>query len=298
MTSDLKALIGQQRPLILPGVPNALSARLAVDVGFEALYVSGAGVTNTNMGLPDLGFLSLPELLGHVSAIADVVDVPLVVDADTGFGNAVNVQHTVRRLERAGASAVQIEDQVSPKKCGHFDGKQVVSLEEMVGKIHAAVDARSSEDFLVVARTDVAATGGISQAIERAQRFAEAGADVLFVEAPRSAADMRRVTTEVPGLHLANIVEGGLTPAQSRAELADLGYSIGLYANAAMRGGMLGMRRVLEHLAEHGDTREAGHLIASWQERQSLVGKADFDEAEKRYAPENYTALENGVDNR
>ncbi|MDF1706161.1 MAG: oxaloacetate decarboxylase [Aeromicrobium sp.] len=289
MTSDLVTLIERHRPLILPGVPNALSARMAVDVGFEALYVTGAGLTNTNLGMPDLGFLSLPDLVWQVSAISEVVDVPLVVDADTGFGNAVNVQHTVRRLERAGAAAVQIEDQMSPKKCGHFEGKEVVPAEEMVGKIHAAVDARRSSEFLVVARTDVAATEGIGAAIDRAGRYAEAGADILFVEAPRSTADMRRVTTEVPGVHVANIVEGGLTPAQTRAELDDLGFSIGLYANAAMRGAMLGMRRILDHLSEHGDTADAAHLIASWDERQTLVRKSDYDAAEKRYAAENYT---------
>lgn len=289
MSSDLSRLIAEDRPLILPGVPNALTARLAVEAGFPALYVSGAGVTNTSLGMPDLGFLSLPDLVWHVSAIADVVDVPLVVDSDTGFGNAVNVQQAVRRLERAGASAIQLEDQVSPKKCGHFDGKEVVATEEMVGKIHAAVDARRDEGFLIVARTDVAAISGIDEACERAARYSEAGADILFVEAPRSAEDMRAVTSRVPGVHIANIVEGGLTPGQTRAELADLGYSIGLYANAAMRGGMLGTRRILEHLAKHGDTQDAGHLIASWEERQGAVRKPLYDEADKKYAAANFT---------
>lgn len=289
MTSELSRLIATDAPLILPGVPNALTARLAVESGFSALYVSGAGVTNTNLGMPDLGFVSLPDLVWHVSAIADVVDVPLLVDADTGFGNALNVQHTVRRLERAGAAAIQLEDQSSPKKCGHFDGKEVISAEEMIGKIHAAVDARRDEDFLVVARTDVAALHGIDAACERAARYSEAGADILFVEAPRTAKDMRAVTTRVPGVHVANMVEGGMTPAQTRAELADLGYSVGLYANAAMRGGILGMRRILEHLATHGDTQGADHLIASWEERQGLVRKPLFDEAEKRYAAANFT---------
>ncbi|SOD59095.1 2-Methylisocitrate lyase, PEP mutase family [Streptomyces zhaozhouensis] len=284
-TTRLRQLLERdERPLMLPGAPNALTARVVELSGFEAVYVSGAGVTNTQLGMPDLGLLSLPELAGQVAAMADAVPLPLVVDADTGFGNALNVQRTVRTLERAGAAAVQIEDQVSPKKCGHFDGKEIVSTAEMVGKIHAAVDARNDPDLLVVARTDARALEGIEAACERAAAFVEAGADVLFVEAPTSREEMRYITETVPGRHVANMVEGGRTPLLSREDLADLGFSVALYANAAMRGAVLGMQAVLDHLARHGDTREAADLMISWTERQELVRKPHFDALDRRYA--------------
>lgn len=283
-TRRLRELLADDnKPLLLPGAPNALTARIAEETGFEAVYVSGAGVTNTYLGMPDLGLLTMSELVNHVAAMADAVNVPLLVDADTGFGNALNVQRMVRQLERAGAAAIQIEDQVNPKKCGHFSDKQVISAAEMVGKIRAAVDARVDEDLVVIARTDARATDGIEAACERAALYLEAGADVLFVEAPGSADEMRYVTGQVPALHMANMVEGGLTPLMAKEELRDLGFAIGLYANAAMRGAVVGMRAVLQHLAKHGDTRAAGDLMITWAERQALVRKPEFDELDQRY---------------
>lgn len=277
-------LEGEDLPVLLPGAPNALTARVVEETGFAACYVSGAGVTNTYLGMPDLGLMTATELADHVAAIADAVSIPLVVDADTGFGNALNVQRTVRRLERAGAAAIQLEDQVSPKKCGHFDGKATVTVGEMVGKIHAALDARVDEDVLIIARTDAAAVVGINEAIDRAAAYAEAGADVLFVEAPRTVDHMRQITAQVPGRHLANMVEGGLTPLLSRAELAEIGYSLALYANSAMRGAVVGMRAVLQSLAKHGDTSAAHDLMISWADRQDLVRKPEFDALDARYA--------------
>ncbi|WP_040797674.1 isocitrate lyase/PEP mutase family protein [Nocardia higoensis] len=271
-------------PLLLAGAPNALAARVVEETGFGAVYVSGAGVTNTYLGMPDLGLLTMNEIADHVAVMADAVSLPLVVDADTGFGSALNVQRTVRRLERAGAAAIQLEDQVAPKKCGHFAGKDVISASEMIGKIHAAVDARADDDTVIIARTDARATAGIEEACERAARYLEAGADVLFVEAPRSAEEMRKITSAVPGIHMANMVEGGLTPILGRAELGELGFSVALYANAAMRGAVLGMRSVLQHLYEHGDTIDAADKMISWQDRQSLVSKPLFDELDARYA--------------
>jgi 2-methylisocitrate lyase-like PEP mutase family enzyme len=268
----------------MPGAANALTARVVEDAGFNAVYVTGAGVTNTYLGMPDHGILSLDELCGHVDAICDVVGVPVVVDADTGFGNALNVQRTVRRLERAGAAGLQLEDQVSPKKCGHFSGKAVVSVGEMVGKVHAAVDARRDDDLVIVARTDARATEGLDGACERVAAYLEAGADVLFVEAPESVEEMAHITAQVPGLHLANMVEGGRTPLLPRKTLGELGFAVALYANATMRGAVVGMRDVLAHLDEHGDTRDAGHLMISWEDRQALVRKSEFDRLEERYA--------------
>lgn len=281
----LRDLIASEGPpLIIPGAPNALTARVIERFGFDAVYLTGAGLTNTYLGMPDLGLLTLSELVSHVAAIADAVSIPVVVDADTGFGNALNVRRTVRMVERAGAAAIQIEDQVSPKKCGHFAGKEVISADEMVGKIMAAVDARRDDDFLIIARTDALATEGLHGAIERAARYQEAGADILFVEAPQTVDQMRFVVRSVPGIHIANMVEGGLTPLLSRAELGELGYRIILYANTAMRGAVVGMQNAIRHLAEHGDTREAGDLLISWAERQELVGKPEFDQLEQRYA--------------
>lgn len=281
----LRTMLGApDRPLLLPGAANALTARVVEDAGFDAVYVTGAGVSNTYLGMPDHGVLGLDELCGHVDAICDVVGVPVVVDADTGFGNALNVQRTVRRLERAGAAAIQIEDQVSPKKCGHFNGKAVVPTEEMVGKVRAAVDARRDDDLVVVARTDARATEGLAAACDRAAAYQAAGADVVFVEAPESIEELRHVTRQVPGLHVANMVEGGRTPLVPRATLAELGFAVALYANAAMRGAVVGMRDVLTHLGEHGDTRDAAHLMISWEDRQALVRKPEFDRLEERYA--------------
>jgi 2-methylisocitrate lyase-like PEP mutase family enzyme len=284
-TKHLRELINADGPpLLLPGAPNALTARVIEEAGFQAVYVSGAGLTNTYLGMPDLGLLSLGELVGHVGAIADAVGIPTIVDGDTGFGNALNVQRTVRLVERAGAAGIQLEDQVSPKKCGHFAGKDVIPTEEMVGKVQAAVDARIDDDFVVIARTDALATEGLGAALERIAAYRDAGADVLFVEAPRDAAQMRRIVEEVPGVHMANMVEGGLTPLMTRDELHELGFGIALYANAAMRGAVAGMRRVMDHLAQHGDTRDAGELLISWADRQQLVRKPDFDRLEQRYA--------------
>ncbi|MGJ9421417.1 isocitrate lyase/PEP mutase family protein [Aeromicrobium sp. CF3.5] len=284
-TTGLRHLIEQAHgPILLPGAPNALTARVIEQAGFEAVYVSGAGVTNTYLGMPDLGLMSITELVGHVGAMAEVVSIPLVVDADTGFGNALNVQRTVRQLERAGASAIQLEDQVSPKKCGHFAGKEVVSMQEMVGKVHAAVDARLSEDMLVIARTDALSTEGLEAACERAAAYSEAGADILFVEAPTTTEQMAHIVRTVPGLHMANMVEGGMTPLTSRDELGELGFSIALYANAAMRGAVAGMRQVMAHLMTHGDTVHATELMISWADRQGLVRKTEFDELDRRYA--------------
>jgi 2-methylisocitrate lyase-like PEP mutase family enzyme len=284
-TTRLRELLDrEERPLMLPGAPNALTARVVEEAGFEAVYVSGAGVSNTFLGMPDLGLLGLDELAAHVAAMADAVQVPLVVDADTGFGNSLGVRRTVRRLERAGAAAVQIEDQVSPKKCGHFAGKEIVSTGEMAGKIRAAADARTDDDLVIIARTDALAVQGLQAACERAAAFAEAGADVLFVEAPTSREQMARITRTVPGRHMANMVEGGLTPLLPSAELGALGFSVALYANAAMRGAVSGMRAVLDHLAEHGDTLGAAELMIGWAERQELVRKPHFDALERRYA--------------
>lgn len=273
-------------PLILPGAANAITARVIADLGFEALYVSGAGVTNTELGLPDLGFITLDELVTQVGRIRDVVELPIVVDADTGFGNALNVIQCVRVLERSGANAMQIEDQVFPKRCGHFAGKEVAPIEEMVSKIKAAVDNRSREDFLVIARTDAVATAGFDEAMSRVGAYQEAGADVIFVEALESREDIARVRQYVDVPLLINMVEGGKTPLMELTELEELGYEIVLYANSAMRASIQAMQNVLGELLKHGSTTSVLDQMAPWAERQRLVGKPLYDELELRYQVE------------
>src|SRR5215475_4388479 len=199
----LRTMLREDKGVILPGAPNVLAARIIADLGFKAVYLTGAGLTNMHLGLPDLGFMDLSQVTDHVMAIRGVIDLPLIVDADTGFGNAVNVTHTVRTLEQAGASAVQIEDQHAPKRCGHFSGKELIPSGEMLGKIMAAVDTRR-QDLVIIARTDACAVEGFEAAIARASRYIEAGADVTFVEAPETIEDLKAVPHRLKAPQLVN----------------------------------------------------------------------------------------------
>jgi 2-methylisocitrate lyase-like PEP mutase family enzyme len=280
----LRAKLQERRGLVVPGAFDALAARVIADAGFEAVYVTGAGVTNALLGLPDLGFISLPELAQQTAAIRDAVDLPIIVDADTGFGNPLNVRRAVRVLERAGANAIQIEDQVLPKKCGHFSGKQVVPVAEMAAKIKAAVDARSDADFLVVARTDARAVDGFDAAIERAAKWIEAGADVTFVEAPETIEEMQRIPSLLRAPQVINLVAGGKTPIVAASELASMGYAMILYANAALQGAIAGMQGALGELKARGILDEGSGKIARFAERQRLVQKPLFDELERKYS--------------
>ena len=283
---QLKQLVEARNGLLVPGAFNALSAKVVADLGFQAIYVTGAGVTNMWFGMPDQGFMGLHEIAEHTARIRDAVDVPLIVDADTGFGNALNVYHTVRTLERAGADCIQLEDQVAPKRCGHFSGKEVISTEEAVSKIKAAVDARRDSDFLIMARTDAAATHGFDAAVERAQRFAEAGADILFVEAVTKAEEVRALPQRLAKPQLMNMVIGGRTPIFSASQLGELGYGIVLYANAALQGAVMGMHKALTTLRDEKQVLESSGLVTPFAERQRLVGKPAWDALEKRYGQE------------
>ena len=279
----LKALVDARRGVIVPGAFNALSAKVIEDLGFEAIYVTGAGVTNMWFGMPDQGFMGLAEIADHTARIRDAVELPLIVDADTGFGNALNVVHTVRTLERAGADCIQLEDQVAPKRCGHFSGKEVIATEEAVDKIKAAVDARR-HGMLVMARTDAAATHGFEAAVERAARFVEAGADILFVEAVTKPEEVRALPQRLPKPQLMNMVIGGKTPIFGAEELGQLGYGIVLYANAALQGAVMGMQKTLTTLREEKQVLESSGLVATFAERQRLVGKPAWDALEQRYS--------------
>ena len=275
--------IGQRDAMILPGAGNALTARVIADQGFDAIYVTGAGIANTYLGAPDIGLVTLTELAGTVSAIAEITDLPLIVDIDTGFGNAINTQRTVRVIERAGASAMQIEDQVFPKKCGHFAGKAVIPLEEAVSKVKAAVDAREDANTLIIARTDARAIHGLDAALDRAEAFIEAGADMTFVEAPTSIEEMRAITARLSVPQVANMVVGGKTPLIPQADLARLGFSLVLYANTPLQAAMRAMSDVLGALKAHGDVSGVIDKLADFEERQRLVAKDSYDALEARY---------------
>lgn len=284
LNESLKTLLAGRNAAVVPGAGNALAARIAEDVGFEAIYVTGAGVTNSYLGAPDIGLLTMSELVQHVATIRDAVSIPLIVDGDTGFGNAINVGRTVRAVERAGASAIQIEDQEFPKKCGHFTGKEVIPAAEMAMKIRAAADARHDANFQIIARTDAIACTGVEDALERAMMYIEAGADVTFVEAPTSLAVMERIARDLPVPQVANLVAGGgLTPMASTAELQRMGFGMVLYANASLQAAMLAMQKVLSHLRQEGSLDGVADLLVDFKERQRLVRKPQYDADERRY---------------
>lgn len=279
----LRAMIDRKTAVIVPGVANALGARLVEQAGFEATYITGAGVTNSHLGMPDLALLSPTELAETTARIADACDLPLLVDIDTGFGNAVNVHRTMKLMERAGASAVQIEDQVFPKKCGHFDGKQVIPLPEMLGKLKSALDSRVDENLLVIARTDAAAVTSMDDALDRAQAFIDVGADIVFVEAPRSREDIERIAAlEIP--KVMNIVIGGKTPMLPMAELDEMGFSIVLYANALLQITISSMQELLDVLKDQGSLIGFEDRLASFDLRQKVLGMDEFTRMEQRYA--------------
>jgi len=277
-------MLAQKKALLLPGAANALAARVIEDLGFAAIYITGAGVTNTFLGMPDIGLMSVTELASHVSAMRDAVALPLIVDADTGFGNAINVARTIRTLERSGANAIQIEDQEFPKRCGHFSGKSVIPKAEMVQKIHAAVDARVDPDLVIVARTDAIAVNDFADAVERAAAYIEAGADMTFVEAPRTMEQITDIPKRLGVPQLLNIVAGGLTPMIGLDELERMGYAMVLYANAALQASIAGMQNVLGHLKAYGSLEGVSDQLASFTERQRLVSKSRFDALEKKYS--------------
>jgi 2-methylisocitrate lyase-like PEP mutase family enzyme len=280
----LRALLGSGRLLMAPGVFDCLTARLAELANFDMLYMTGSGVSITRLGAPDVALLSFAEILDQAKRIADVTALPLLADADTGYGGPLNVMRTVREMERAGISAVQIEDQDWPKRCGHESGRRVVSMAEMVGRIRAAVDARRDADFLVVARTDARSTEGIDAAIERANRYAEAGADVLFVESPESVEEMARITREVQAPTLSNQVEGGRTPLLPAGQLEALGYRMAIYPNSVTRLFARAGRELFDELRASGSTQAFADQMLNHRGLWDLFEYPAFMATEARYA--------------
>jgi 2-methylisocitrate lyase-like PEP mutase family enzyme len=279
---EFRELLRPGAAALLPGVANALAARVVADLGFPAAYVTGAGIANTYLGIPDNGLVTLSELCDHVAAIRDVFPGPIMVDADTGFGNALNMTRTIKMLERAGADAIQIEDQVFPKRCGHFDGKETIPKSEMVAKVMAAADARTDLDTIIVARTDAIATDGFEAAIARAGAYREAGADVTFIEAPQTEQQIVTIGA-LPWPQIINIVLGGRTPEYSNDNLKQMGFAGVLYANVALQASIRGMQLALGTLRERGAVGDAAELFVDFSERQRLVGKPEWDALEQKY---------------
>lgn len=279
----LKELAMRREAIIVPGAANAMFARLIEDAGFPVVYVTGAGIANMALGMPDIGLTTLSEVAQTVSAISDVVDLPLIVDADTGFGNPLNMHRTVKLLEKAGASALQIEDQVFPKKCGHFAGKDVIPGAEMVQKIKAAVDARKDQNLQIIARTDARAIKGLEAALERAHSYVEAGADIIFVEAPQSIVELEHIARSFSVPLVANIVFGGKTPDPGRARFAEMGFAFTLYANATLQASIRASRQVLDALSQDGSLEQVADKLAGFDERQSVVAKPYWDSLEQKF---------------
>lgn len=282
---NLKNRIAEPRVLLAAGVYDALSALIAEQAGFEALYLSGASIAYTRLALGDVGLTTETEVEDVLSRVAERVRAPLIADADTGFGNAVNVQRTVRRFERAGAAMIQLEDQAFPKRCGHLDGKAVVPVDEMCGKLRAALDARQDAGTLILARTDALAVEGLDAALERAERYLACGVDALFIEALRSSAQMdaacARFAARVP--LLANMVEGGKTPVQSAAELGARGFRIVIFPGGAARAAAFALRDYYASLAAHGSTRPFASRMLDFDGLNALIGTPTLLAESKRY---------------
>lgn len=283
-TAILRKMILSKDFLLLPGCFNALSARLIEQAGFPAAYISGAGVASNFLGYPDIGLISMAEILENARNIAQVTNIPVICDADTGYGNAVNVIRTVREFENAGIAGIQLEDQVMPKKCGHTEGKLLISKEEMVQKIKAATDTRKDADFILVIRTDAIAVNGIEDALDRASAYREAGADVVFVEAPQNVEQMKLITRTIKAPLLANMVDGGgKTPILSSAELKDLGYNLAIYPTALWMASIKSMQEVLRVLKKDGTPLSYAEHMVSFQEMFEVVGRTRYDALERKY---------------
>lgn len=283
---SLRARLARPEILVAPGVYDGLTAALATDAGFEALYLSGAAVAYTRLGRPDIGLTTASEMADTMALIADRTELPVIVDADTGFGNALNAQRTMRIYERAGAAALQIEDQAYPKRCGHLADKVLIPAAEMAGKIAAMADARRSVETLIVARTDAIAVEGIEAALERAERYVEAGADVLFVEAPRTEAEMARIAQAFADRLplLANMVEGGSTPIAPAGALERLGFSLAIFPGGIVRALARTARDYYGSLAQHGSNAPFADRMFDFDGLNDVLGTAQTLETGRRWA--------------
>jgi 2-methylisocitrate lyase-like PEP mutase family enzyme len=279
----LRRRLAEPAIAVVPGAADAITARIIERCGFDAVYVTGAGFANASLGMPDIGLVTLSEMTTHVQRIADVVDIPLIVDADTGYGGVLNVRRTIQHLEQAGAAAIQLEDQITPKRCGHFDGNTVVPAREMLQKLDAALEARQDPDLLIIARTDARQSEGLDAAVRRAQAYAAAGADAIFVEAPQSRDELRQLPGLIDAPLIANMVEGGRTPLLDGAELEAMGFRVALFANTALRVAAKGVWDAMRVLRSDGGTGALLDKMIGWNERQELIGLPEMQALEDRY---------------
>lgn len=278
----LRNIINGSGYTMAPGAVDPLSAKLVAAAGYEAVYLTGGGFSRAN-GFPDLGLMTMTEIVAWIGRCVEAVEIPVIADMDTGYGNALNVVRSVREYEKTGVAGFHLEDQVTPKKCGHYEGKEVVSREEMVGKIRAAVDTRQDQDMVIIARTDAVAVEGFEAALERMNAYLEAGADVGFVEAPRTVEEIAEIPGRLNGPALINIFEGGKTPPEPASALAAMGYRLGIYPSQTHRAAIRAMMDVLEALKGEGDLSGWEGRLASFQDREAIVDTPRWRELEARY---------------
>ena len=280
-TTRFRQRLAQPGLIVAPGAYDGLSAKLIEQVGFDVVYATGGGISRS-CGYPDIGLLTMTEVLMHLRWIVEATSLPVIGDCDTGYGNALNVMRAVREFERVGVAAFHLEDQVTPKRCGHYEGKEVVSCEEMCKKLEAALEARTDPDLVIIARTDARATHGLDEAIRRGQAYAKVGADMIFVEAPRDRGELQRIGDEIDRPLVANMVMGGKTPLLSAAELEALGYKLAIFASDVQRAAIYGMREVLTVLQRDGTPAGFTQTI-DFPERDAIIGIAEVQRLEERF---------------
>lgn len=278
-----KELLRRDRLLVAPGCFDGLSARLVEEAGFEAVYLSGGAVARS-MGIPDIGLVTMSESIERAFQVVSAVNLPVIADADTGYGNAVNLVRTVREFERAGVAAIHIEDQITPKRCGHLEGKEVISLAEMQKKLEAALSARTDEDFCIIARTDARAVHGFDDAIRRAEALAKLGVDAIFVEAPQSEEELAEIPRRLPDIPLlVNVFKGGKTPMLPMDRLEKMGYRIAIYPSETQRAAIHAMRAALATLKREGTTESIDASLTTFKERDQVVGLEEWQKIERQY---------------
>ena len=282
---NLRRLINSKtKPLVIPGVYDAIGAKIAQKVGFEAMFQTGYGTSATLLGMPDYGFIGSSETLDNARRISNAISVPLIVDIDTGYGNALTVRKLIQELENAGASGVFLEDQKWPKRCGHMKGKDVIPKEEYAEKLQSAIDAKSNKDFIIVARTDSRAIEGLDQAIERGNYYKKIGADVIFVEAPRSLEEMRKIGKSINAPLVANMIEGGATPINSATKLHKMGYKIILYPLSILYANTFATLKILRELKEKGTTMKLKNNLVRFEQFNDIVELSKYGKLERRYS--------------
>lgn len=280
---EFKNLLKRERLLVAPGCFDGLSARLVEEAGFEAAYLSGGAVARS-MGIPDIGLVTMSEVIERAAQVLSAVRIPVIADADTGYGNAINLVRTVREYERVGVAAIHIEDQITPKRCGHLEGKEVISLAEMEQKLAAALATRTDPDFCIIARTDARGVHGLDDAIKRGLAFAKLGVDAIFVEAPQSESELEEIPRALPNIPLlVNVFKGGKTPMLPVERLQKMGYRIAIYPSETQRAGIYAMRQALGLLKREGTTEAMDDVLTTFKDRDKVVGLDDWQALEKKY---------------